>query len=103
MMIIKKGDNSAIYNVEGASGFMIHNQNSCEYVRLTLEPGSKIEKHYLPFPATFYIIKGNPTAVINEKTYETGEGDLLEVDKDVHRGWHNNKNTTAEILVIKHL
>jgi quercetin dioxygenase-like cupin family protein len=102
-MIIKKGDNSVVYNVEGASGVMVHTQNNCEYVRLTLEPGSKIEAHYLPLPATFYILKGNPTAVIDGKTYDAGEGDLLEVDKDVHRGWHNNKSTTAEILVIKHM
>jgi quercetin dioxygenase-like cupin family protein len=102
-MIIKKGNNSLIYNIEGASGVMIHSQNHCEYVSLTLEPGSKIEGHYLPLPATFYIIKGNPTAVIDGKNFEANEGDLLEVDKDVQRGWHNNSNTTAEILVVKHL
>ena len=102
-MIIKKEDNSSIYDKEGATGFLIHNRNNCEYVRLIIEPDSGIEQHSLPFPITFYILKGSPTAIVDDKYYETNEGDLLEVDKDIQRGWRNNSGTAAEILAVKHI
>jgi len=102
-MIIKKETNSGIYNKNNASGFIIHKKNNCEYVRLYLAPGSEIEKHALPFPVTFYVIKGSPDAVVEEKEYNTSEEDLLEIENGVQRGWKNNSASPAEILVIKHL
>lgn len=102
-MIIKKDTNKEIYCRDNASGFLIANGNNCEYVKLVLAPGSKIDVHALPFPVTFYILQGNLKAVLEDAVYETNKGDLLEVEKNIQRGWQNSSNETAELLVIKHL
>ncbi len=102
-MLTAKENNKQIYNSEGAAGYLISTSNRCEYVRLVLEPGGVIANHILPFPVTFYVLKGNPVAVINEIESKVNFGDLLEAAAGIERGWKNFSDSGAEILVIKHL
>jgi len=102
-MVIRKEDNKEVYCKDNACGFLIGSKNDCEYVRLYLNPGAAIEKHSLPFPVTFFIVKGNPSAFVNEEVNNVSEGDLIEVDKNTLRGWENKSEMPAEILAIKHV
>lgn len=102
-MIIKKEENKQIYNSNGASGFLIANSNKCEFVRLNLQAGSIIDIHSLPFPVTFYVVKGKPEVIFGENSEMVECGDLIELPAGTNRGWKNSSNADAEILVIKHL
>ena len=101
-MIIRAKDNTEIYNQDGAIGKLIGKENNCEYVKLCLQPGSKIEKHSLPFHVTFFVIKGIGDVQLVDSVKKVYTGDLIEVEPNQSRGWQNNFEDMLEVLVIKH-
>ena len=102
-VIIRAKENTEIYNQDGAVGKLIGKENNYEYVRLCLQPGSKIDKHELPFPVTFFVISGLGEAFVDSETFNAESGDLLEVKANSLRGWENKSDSQLEILVMKHL
>jgi hypothetical protein len=41
--------------------------------------------------------------LVSETVNNVSTGDIIEVDKDILRGWENKSELPAEILAIKHI
>jgi quercetin dioxygenase-like cupin family protein len=101
-MIYRDSSGTVILDEGGVTGRRIHQQNGCEYVQLTVQPGSVVAPHSLPFPVTFYVSAGAALLRLGDARYEVGKGDLLEVEADVSREWQNIGAEALSLLVIKH-
>jgi len=96
-------EGKVVLDQNGAVGRSIHTENNVEYVRLTLQPGSSIPSHELPFAATFYVISGDASLIINTSKQSVTRGDLVEVAAGSARGVENGNADLLELMVIKHL
>jgi quercetin dioxygenase-like cupin family protein len=102
-MIHRCAEGDVILNKEGVVGTMLTSGNGCEYVHLSIKPGSVVHAHSLPFPVTFYVLTGTGTLQTGEDRHEVTEGDLAEVGGGALRGWRNEGNKVLSLLVIKHV
>ncbi len=81
----------------------LESKNGCEYVHLTLQPGSVVAPHRLPFPVSFYLVSGKGSVSLGDAQFEVEQGGLLkEVEAGAPRGWKNLCPADPSILVIKH-
>lgn len=101
-MINRGTDSVTILNSDGITGKRIGTHNGCEYVQLTIKPGSVVAPHSLDFPLTFYVIEGMGTALIEGKEFVAEKGDLIDVGSGISRQWSNKGSQTLSLLVIKH-
>jgi quercetin dioxygenase-like cupin family protein len=93
-----------VYDQNGARGYRLGSSGSLELVELELAPGACIPDHALPFPVTFHIQQGTPSLSLPPHAERVATpGETLDVASHALRGWHNNSETPAQILVIKQL
>ena len=58
-----------------------------DLVHLTLEPGQAIAPHGNDLDVIFYVIAGEGTLTVDEKTADLTRGDSVFIPKDASRGW----------------
>lgn len=101
-MICNKSNGRIILQNPAATGIILQSDNSCEYVYLTINPRSKLEKHQLPMPVTFFVISGNGELTLDDKVCTATKHDLIKAEANTERGWVNNSDSILELLVVKH-
>ncbi|MHC4885280.1 MAG: cupin domain-containing protein [Planctomycetota bacterium] len=92
-----------VYDQGGAIGRRLGARNTPEFVHLSLEPGSEIPEHQLPFDVAFFVQSGRPVASIDGHPTPCAAGDLIEVPANASRGWTNDSSEAAAVFVIKHI
>lgn len=101
-MITHKKEGQIIYEGAGSKGVLLHAANQCEYVRLEIDAGARIDRHQLPLPVTFFVISGQGTLTTDSAPIIVNPGDLLEVPPNLPREWYNHGTEMLRLLVIKH-
>jgi quercetin dioxygenase-like cupin family protein len=101
-MIQKEINGVVILDAEGVTGKRIGVHGGCEFVRLTVNPGSIVASHSLGFPVTFYVIEGAGLVSIEGRDALAEKGDLVEVPAGAQRRWSNTGSHALSLLVIKH-
>lgn len=96
-------DGKLIYESQSGRGISLNKSNNCEFVFLEINPNSKIEKHSLPIPVTFFVITGEATLILNQQEIKVCAKDLIEAEPNLDREWINSSDEKVELLVIKHL
>lgn len=102
-MIYNKENAKLIYETPDGKGFSLNIANNCEYVFLEINSNSKIEKHSLPIPVSFFVISGEATLILDKEEIKVRAKDLIEANPNLEREWINSTNDKVELLVIKHL
>jgi quercetin dioxygenase-like cupin family protein len=102
-MIHRTASGEVMLDQDGVVGTKLNEQNGCQYVHLTVQPGSVVAPHSLPIPVTFYVLAGNGALSLNGGQYEAEQGDLVEVEAGASRGWQNQGDAVLSLLVIKHM
>ena len=51
----------------------------------------------------FYVLKGSGILEIENEKHQLAEGDLIEVEADLDRGWTNNTDEVLDLLVLKQM
>lgn len=92
-----------IYESNSGRGISLNKSNNCEYVFLEINPYSKIEKHSLPIPVSFFVISGEATLILNQQEIKVCAKDLIEAEPNIEREWINLSDKKVELFVIKHL
>jgi len=99
--IITQKNWKRVYKEEGAIGHLVLSRNNLELVNLNLDAGGIVAEHTLPFPAIFYIIKGEGTFILDGESFKVSKDSTITVGPDILRGWANDSSNTLEVLVIK--
>ncbi len=90
-----------ILNTKNAKGFKLAETSLNEIVLLQIKKGVEIPTHPLPVNVVFYVTKGKGEITIEEDTFSTQKGDVIEVKANLQRSWMNNTSESLELLVIK--
>ncbi|OPY70165.1 MAG: Cupin domain protein [Syntrophorhabdaceae bacterium PtaU1.Bin034] len=98
----RSSEGETIFEADGAVGKRIYGKHGCEYVRLTIRPGSGIAPHRLGIPVTFMVLSGTGLLKCNNESYRVEKGDMAEIDPDVEREWSNEGPDELALLVIRH-
>ena len=70
-------------------------------IQLHIEPGQSMEVHKNPVKVVFYVLQGAGILSIEDARLDLTEGDLVEVEKELDRGWRNTGEETLKLLVVK--
>ncbi len=100
-MLYPYSDKVEVLNIDGAKGYRLAQTKLNEIVLLHIKQGGEIALHALPMNVTFYVIAGNGSATIENKTIQANIGDIIEVKANTLRGWKNTNIEKLELLVIK--
>ncbi|HRU01480.1 MAG TPA: hypothetical protein P5239_07235 [Victivallales bacterium] len=92
-----------IFLSDSGEGIFCGKTKNCEFVKLTINPRSKIPKHTLDFPVNFFIISGNPLLISGTNKFKLQAGDIINLAPGEEREWENSSNSYAELLVIKEI
>lgn len=87
--IRKSSEGDTIFQAEGAVGKKIYSKHGCDYVHLTIQPGSKIARHLLGIPVTFVILNGVGILQCQGESNSVEPGDIAEGGADIEREWSN--------------
>lgn len=90
-----------VLHTEKATGFLLAATKNNDIVELEIQENGELPEHALPIDVTFYVIAGKGTLSINGKATSARAGDVLEVEKNLNRGWLNPHPETLKLLVIK--
>lgn len=102
-MIYNRSNGKVILQNPAATGIVLQSNGDCEYVYLALNPRSKLEKHKLPIPVTFFVISGSGELCLDGTLYSATKCDLINAGANAEREWVNDSDSTLELLVVKHL
>lgn len=80
---------------------IMFSSNKFELIHLTLSPGDSIDMHKNPFDVVFYMLNGTAKLSVDNECREIERNTSVFVDKSSIRGWQNNSNSNAIILVMK--
>ncbi len=103
MKIIESNNWLQIYNQSNVIGNSITNFKNIEIVKLTINPNGEVGLHTLPYNVIFFVLKGSPTLLTQNKKITVQKNSTITVELNENRGWINLTNNICEILVIKNL
>ncbi len=95
------GESPEVFKTDGMVGKKILDEDNFEVIFLTIEPGEILEKHALPVKVRFIVKNGKGVALTDQGNIEVKKDDILELPKDIKRGWENNGKVLLELIVIK--
>jgi len=101
MNYVKQNEWTEVLNSSGAKGNLILTDKNIEMVHLFLEPGAEIGLHALPVDVYFFVIKGNPSFITEEKLTKCCKNDVIFIPAEKMRSWKNSGKVKSEILVTK--
>jgi quercetin dioxygenase-like cupin family protein len=84
-------------------GFIMHSSGSLEVIHLCLQPGQNISPHTNPFDVVACLVEGEVTLHVEETEYKLGLWDVVEIEKQMSRGFSNDGSIVARLLIIKKL
>lgn len=84
-------------------GYIMHSSSSLEVIHLCLKPGQEIPQHTNPYDVVACLIKGDITLSFGENKTQLSLYDMLEVEKNVPRGFTNIGTDESRLIIIKKL
>lgn len=84
-------------------GYKMHSSSSLEVIHLCLQPGQHIPQHANHFDVVACLIKGAVTLNMGENKIKLSLYDMVEVEKDMDRGFANNGTEEARLIIMKKL
>ena len=102
-MKISESQGEIVFDAGGACGKKLHVANGCEFVVLTLSPGSEIAPHVLDIAVSFYVISGEGKLVSDGVSSDVASGDLIETTAGSERSVSHSGDNDLKLLVIKHV
>ncbi|MCK9254270.1 MAG: cupin domain-containing protein [Bacteroidales bacterium] len=79
----------------------LYNKDSAQVMHITLQPGEALKPHKTPVDVFFYVLEGEPSIHIGDKTITFEKDSLIESPKDIVHYISNPGKTQARILVVK--
>ncbi len=102
-MKISESQGEVVFDVGGACGRRLHVANGCEFVVLTLRPGSEVASHVLDIAVSFYVVEGVGKLISDGVSCDVVSGDLIESTAGSERSVINAGKNDLKLLVIKHI
>ena len=90
-----------VLNSNDAVGFLLAETNNNDIVELHIHKNGLVPSHSLPIDVTFYVISGKGRVTIADEKIDAVQGDIIEINKDLERGWQNLNDESLKLLVIK--
>lgn len=86
------------FNLEG---YILHSSSSLEVIHLCLQPGQDIPQHTNDFDIIACNIKGEVTLQMGDISTQLALYDLVEIEKELGRGFVNFGTEEARLLILK--
>jgi len=84
-------------------GYKMHTSSALEVIHLCLKPGQSIPQHTNPFEVVASLIAGEVTLHLGNDEHILSMYDVVEIEKDVNRGFTNYSTTEARLIIMKKL
>lgn len=81
--------------------FVMHSSSTTELIHLILEPSQCVDLHSNPFDVVACLIFGKATLNLEGMNHQLNCYDVVELEKDTLRGFTNNGNNEARLLILK--
>ncbi len=72
-----------------------------EVVHLCLAPGQNIAQHANPFDVVACLIQGSITLNMGDEKFELGLFDTVHIERNDLRGFSNDGNSEARLIIMK--
>jgi quercetin dioxygenase-like cupin family protein len=82
---------------------IMHSSSNIEIRHLCIKPGQSIPQHPNEYEVIASLIAGEASLNMGEKQIDLDLFDVVEIEKNVARGFTNNGTTEARFLIIKKL
>lgn len=79
----------------------MHKSNSLEVIHLCLSPGQQIQQHANSSEVIACLIEGEVTLHMQTDSFLLNRYDVVEIEKDVLRGFTNDGAKMARLLILK--
>ena len=83
--------------------YIMHSSSSLEVIHLCLQPNENIAPHTNPFDVIACLVEGEVTLHIEGIESKLVLWDVVEIEKQMSRGFSINGNAVARLLIIKKL
>jgi len=84
-------------------GYLMHTSASLEVIHLCLQPGQAIPPHSNPIDIVACLVEGEATLQTDKIQVKLELYAVVEIEKDVERGFTNNGKSEARLLIMKKL
>jgi quercetin dioxygenase-like cupin family protein len=84
-------------------GYKMHSSDTLEVIHLCLKPGQSIPQHSNPFNVVACLVSGQVTVHIGDDQRVLSLYDVVELGKNMNRGFTNYSTTEARIIIMKKL
>ncbi len=84
-------------------GYLMHTSASLEVIHLCLQPGQAIPPHSNPIDIVACLVEGEATLHTDKIQVKLELYAVVEIEKDVERGFTNNGKSEARLLIMKKL
>lgn len=84
-------------------GYIMHKSDALEVIHLCLKPGQVIPEHPNQYDVVACLVSGEVTLHSGDNQTELTLFDVVEIEKDVYRGFTNSGAMEARLLIIKKL
>jgi len=82
-------------------GYLMHTSASLEVIHLCLQPGQAIPPHSNPIDIVACLVEGEATLQTDKIQVKLELYAVVEIEKDVERGFTNNGKSEARLLIMK--
>ena len=87
----------------GLDAFIMHSSPTLEIMHICLAPGQEIPQHANPFDVVACLVLGEVTMAVGDIQSKLEVYDMVEVEKNLARGFTNTGNSEARLIIIKKL
>ena len=84
-------------------GYLMHTSATLELIHLCLQPGQAIPPHSNPIDIVACLVEGEATLQTDKIQVKLELYAVVEIEKDVERGFTNNGKSEARLLIMKKL
>jgi quercetin dioxygenase-like cupin family protein len=82
-------------------GYIVHTSPTLEVIHLCLQPGEAIPQHTNPFDVVACLVEGEVSIQVEDNIAKLAKFDVVEVGKNINRGFTNTGTTTARLIIMK--
>jgi len=82
-------------------GYLMHTSATLEVIHLCLQPGQAIPPHSNPIDIVACLVEGEATLQTDKIQVKLELYAVVEIEKDVERGFTNNGKSEARLLIMK--
>ncbi|MDN5338807.1 MAG: hypothetical protein PWQ20_1877 [Thermotogaceae bacterium] len=100
-MLYKASDSPNLIEEKGIDARRFYESDKAIIAQITLEPGSKLQKHSSDEFALLYVVYGQVEVEIENRVYTLSESELIEFYPGQIHSVANNSSNSARVIVIK--